>query len=52
MPKPHRWRSGTLALMEIRRQQKKTDLLMRKLPFHRFVREMTNALEPLKELSS
>ena len=31
--KPHRYRPGTLALMEIRRYQKGTELLIRKLPF-------------------
>lgn len=36
--KPHRWRPGTGALREIRRYQKSTDLLLRKLPFCRLVR--------------
>ena len=38
--KPHRYRPGTVALREIRRYQKSTDLLLRKLPFQRFVREI------------
>ena len=38
--KPHRYRPGTVALREIRRYQKSTDLLMRKLPFQRIVREI------------
>ena len=38
--KPHRYRPGTIALREIRRYQKSTDLLIRKLPFQRFVREI------------
>jgi histone H3 len=38
--KPHRWRPGTVALREIRRYQKSTDLLIRKLPFQRLVREI------------
>lgn len=38
--KPHRWRPGTVALREIRRYQKSTDLLLRKLPFQRLVREI------------
>ena len=38
--KPHRWRPGTVALREIRRFQKSTDLLLRKLPFQRLVREI------------
>ena len=31
--KPHRYRPGTVALREIRKYQKSTDSLMRKLPF-------------------
>jgi histone H3 len=31
--KPHRYRPGTVALREIRKYQKSTDLLIRKLPF-------------------
>ena len=31
--KPHRYRPGTEALREIRRYQKSTELLIRKLPF-------------------
>ena len=31
--KPHRFRPGTVALKEIRRYQKSTELLIRKLPF-------------------
>lgn len=38
--KPHRYRPGTVALREIRRYQKSTELLMRKLPFQRLVREI------------
>ena len=38
--KPHRYRPGTVALREIRRYQKCTDLLIRKLPFQRLVREV------------
>ena len=38
--KPHRYRPGTVALRQIRRYQKSTDLLIRKLPFQRFVREI------------
>ena len=39
--KPHRYHPGTVALREIHRYQKSTDLLLRKLPFQRFVREVT-----------
>ena len=38
--KPRRHRPGTVALREIRRFQKSTDLLVRKLPFQRLVREI------------
>jgi histone H3 len=38
--KPHRYRPGTVALREIRRYQKSTDLLIRKLPFQRLVKEI------------
>ena len=40
--KPHRYRPGTVALREIRRYQKSTELLIRKLPFMRLVREIAN----------
>jgi hypothetical protein len=36
--KPHRYKPGTVALREIRRYQKSTELLIRKLPFQRLVR--------------
>ena len=38
--KTHRFRPGTVALREIRRYQKSTELLIRKLPFQRLVREI------------
>ncbi len=38
--KPHRFRPGTVALREIRKFQKSTELLLRKLPFQRIVREI------------
>lgn len=38
--KPHRYRPGTVALREIRKYQKTTDLQLRKLPFQRLVREI------------
>ena len=46
--KPHRYRPGTVALREIRRYQKGTELLIRKLPFQRLVREI--ALEINEDL--
>lgn len=42
--KPHRYRPGTVALREIRRYQRNTELLIRKLPFQRLVREISNAM--------
>nr|XP_020456826.1 histone H3.3-like [Monopterus albus]XP_020456827.1 histone H3.3-like [Monopterus albus]XP_020456828.1 histone H3.3-like [Monopterus albus] len=39
-PKKRRFRPGTKALMEIRKYQKSTDLLLRKAPFSRLVREV------------
>lgn len=41
--KPHRYKPGTVALREIRRYQKSTELLIRKLPFQRLV-SYSNAL--------
>src|ERR1700743_2594242 len=38
--KPHRYKPGTVALREIRRYQKSTELLIRKLPFKRLCREL------------
>ncbi len=42
--KPHRYRPGTVALSEIRRYQKSTELLIHKLPFQHLVRELTQAV--------
>ena len=39
--RPHRYRPGTVALRQIRKYQKSTELLIRKLPFQRLVREIT-----------
>ena len=43
--KAHRFRPGTVALREIRRFQKSTELLIRKLPFQRLVREIAGELK-------
>ncbi len=40
--KAHRFRPGTVALREIRKFQKSTDLLIRKLPFQRLIREIAS----------
>lgn len=41
----YRYRPGTVALREIRKYQKTTDLLIRKLPFQRLVREIAQSHE-------
>lgn len=38
--KPHRFRPGTVALREIKKYQKSTELLIRKAPFQRVVKEI------------
>ena len=38
--KPKRWRPGTVAVREIKKYQKSTELLIRKQPFQRLVREI------------
>ncbi|KAF9007156.1 histone 3 [Cyathus striatus] len=40
--KKHRFRPGTVALREIRKYQKSTELLIKKLPFQRLVREIVH----------
>ena len=40
--KRYRYRPGTVALKQIRRYQKSTELLIRKLPFQRLVREIAS----------
>ena len=42
--KPHRYRPGTVALREIRKYQKTTFLLIKKLPFSRLVREIVEEI--------
>jgi len=44
--RPRRFRSGTVVLREIRKYQKSTDLLIRKLPFQRLVREVVQQISP------
>ena len=50
--KPHRYRPGTVALREIRRYQKGTELLIRKLPFQRLVREIVHTFKQDLRLES
>ena len=45
LKKPRRYRPGTVALREIRRYQKSTDLLIRKLPFQRLVRDIAQSFK-------
>ena len=45
-PRTFRYRPGTVALREIRKQQKSTNLLIRKLPFQRLVREVAHNIDP------
>lgn len=42
--KPHRFRPGTVALREIRKYQKGAELLLRRAPFQRLVREIAQDL--------
>jgi histone H3 len=49
--KPHRYRPGTVALREIRKYQKSTELLIRKLPFQRLVREIAQDLLGLANIA-
>ena len=42
--KPHRYHPGTVALRQIRRYQKSTDLLIRKMPFQCLAREIVQDL--------
>ena len=46
--KRYRYRPGTVALKQIRQYQKSTDLLIRKLPFQRLVREIACDSEVIK----
>ena len=43
--RPRRYRPGTVALREIRKYQKSTDLLIRKIPFQRFLREISQSIK-------
>ena len=43
--KPRRFKPGTVALREIRRYQKSTNLLLAKLPFQRLVKEIASDIK-------
>jgi histone H3 len=45
-PKKRRWHPGTVALREIRKYQKSCDLLLKKRPFARLVREILQQVSP------
>ena len=45
LKKPHRFKPGTVALREVRRYQKSTECLTRRLPFQRLVRECAHGFK-------
>lgn len=44
--RPYRYKPGEVAMQEIRKFQKSTELLMRKVPFQKLVREVAQAYKP------
>lgn len=50
--KPHRYRPGTVALREIRRLQKSTNMLIPAAPFQRLVREVMQDLHNNRRFQS
>ena len=50
--KPRRYKPGTIALREIRRFQKSTELLIRRMPFQRLVREIAQTYSPCLRFQS
>jgi histone H3 len=52
LKKPRRFRPGTVALREIHRYQKLNDLLIRKIPFQRLVREVAGKMCPTLRFQS
>ena len=44
--KPRRFRPSVIALREIRKYQKGTELLIKRMPFQRLVREIAAAIQP------
>ena len=49
---PRRYRPGTVALREIRRYQKSSELLIRRMPFQRLVREIAQIHNPYVRFQS
>ena len=52
LKKPMRYRPGTVALRQIRKYQKSTDLLIQKLPFQRLLKEIAQGLNPTLRFQS
>ncbi len=50
MRKPHHWCPGTVALREIQKFQKNTDLLIRKAPFQHLVQEIVHNISSKSDL--
>ena len=50
--KAHKYRPGTVALREIRRYQKTAELLIRKMPFQRLVRQIAQHHNPNLQFQS
>ncbi len=50
--KPHRYRPGTIAIREIHKYQKNTDLLIRKAPFQCLVEEIATNLKSDLQMQS
>ena len=50
--KPRRFRPGTVTLREIRKYQKSTELLIRKIPFQRLVRQVFQIVKPELRIQS
>ena len=50
--KPQKYRPGTVALREIRRYQKSSELVIRRMPFQRLVREIAQVHNPYVHFQS
>ena len=50
--RPQKYRPGTVALREIRRYQKSSELLIRRMPFQRLVREIAQTHDPYLRFQS
>ena len=50
--RPQRYRLGTVALREIRRYQRSLELLIRRMPFQRLVREIAQTYSPYLQFQS